>query len=191
MEKKNKDKNKSNRSVYVTAFAMIISAVIGAIAVIYTGVGHRIIKQNSESPKVKIIHDSLSSFTISRKLQLQNGSFVKLKDNFERPIKITLKSIRKLQTKSIIGKDSTLYAKISIDAGGRIVYGGNLTIQESVNTYFMPVIKYDKEDLYSIYFFYTNNKDITFFRLFIENINPYQNELTMKVFFLNRVIYSQ
>ncbi|HYX06810.1 MAG TPA: hypothetical protein VE912_08775 [Bacteroidales bacterium] len=181
-----KGNNRSNRNAYIKAAAIIIAAIIGAVGGRYSNNIITKAKSPNIPTKIEVKNDSLLSFTIDRNIILKEGDFIVLNDNYNNKIKISLNSIKKLKGLNGFDADSILFADINVDIGGGIVFGGKHAIMNSVNTYFVPKMKYGEQETNSIYYYYLKDKSFTFFQLFVQNINSFQHKVTLKVFLLNR-----
>jgi len=178
-------------------FAWIIIPL--AISIILLVITNKILKQDESTP---IIIDSFQ-VNVQNSLPVMHDSHpIKVdKDNFLTTIKITAGDYRDFLWKSrkvritvteivketfnfhSIGKKESYGAVIYIDTGGGIVYGGEESKYVEVNKYLVPKKLFQDQEPCSIYSFYITEDYFSFFRVFIEHINPNAGQVTLSIFF--------
>ena len=72
---------------------------------------------------------------------------------------------------------------LEVSAGGGLVYGGRNTMPKGVNKFIVPQKQLQLEEPYSVFYFHSYEKHLSFFRIFVEHINTKSGEIVLNVVF--------
>jgi hypothetical protein len=74
-------------------------------------------------------------------------------------------------------------AKVQVDNDGALVDGGEETTHVGINEFLVPQKESADESTKCVYYFYTHESGMRFFRLVVDHINPAAKEVTFNVVF--------
>ncbi len=74
-------------------------------------------------------------------------------------------------------------AKLHVDDGGGVLSGGEETTHVATNEFLVPQRESADEETKCVYFFYTHEDGMRFFRLLVDHINPAAKEVTFNAVF--------
>lgn len=125
---------------------------------------------------------------IHEKVTLSIGDYYDLKTK-HRTIRITFKDIIESDFNSgLIAVNKELAARLHINMGGGVVFGGKETIQHDTNEYLVPVKLLDAaEEPRSVYYFYTSEIQSVFFRVFLEHLNAHSKQAELNFVHLHYI----
>jgi hypothetical protein len=125
-------------------------------------------------------------------VRVSQGDYVDFKWEMGK-VRIEVSEIVKAEAASLLHAEQLWKAAIYVDSGGRIVYAGRECEKLKTNKYLVPQKKdvaYGDEELCAVFFFHADKGHFSFFRVYVEHINPTSGQVTLNVFFCWRTGWS-